>query len=432
MAVPAESIATVGSQVGHLLAGGVDKSEVLRELEAILGSPSFRSSIRSKQFLSYVVQHRLDGHDELLKERSIGADLFHRPPDYATGDDPVVRVQAGEVRRRLEQYHHEFSKGSTVRIELPVGSYAPEFRLNAVESPGKPVSEPESLPISRRRSWLLWAGLAMGLVLAAALLGMRVRREAPRKSELDEFWAPVFSSPQPVLISLAKPVLYRPSFALYRRFSRAHPGAFNTEVERLNQKLPLNPNEKIAWGDMISFPDFGVGSGDVYAAFRLSAQLGRMNKPTQVRIGDEFSFDDLRNSPAVIIGAFSNRWTLEMTSKLRFQFAEKDGVFWIQDRTLPGKQWFCQLGKNWEVTEDFGIVSRLLDSRTGGVVMTVGGITAAGSDAAAQFISRPEYLTEGLRTAPPDWQKKNMQVVVQTTVIDSVAGAPHVVAAYFW
>jgi hypothetical protein len=432
MAVPAESIATVGSQVGHLLAAGVDKSEVLRELESILGSPPFRSSIRSKQFLSYVVQHRLEGHDELLKERSIGADLFHRPPDYATGDDPVVRVQAGEVRRRLEQYHHEFSKGSTVRIELPVGSYAPEFRLNAVESPGKAVPDRESLPISRRRNWLLWAALAMGLVLAAALLGMRARREVPRKSGLDEFWAPVFSSPQPVLISLAKPILYRPSFAMYRRYSKTHPGAFNTEVERLNQKLPLNPNEKIAWGDMISFPDFGVGSGDVYAAFRLSAQLARMNKPTQVRIGDEFSFDDLRNSPAVIIGAYSNRWTLKMTSNLRFQFAEKDGVFWIQDRTLPEKQWFCQLGKNWEVTEDFGIVSRLLDSRTGGVVITVGGITAAGSDAAAQFISRPEYLAEGLRTAPPDWQKKSMQVVVQTTVIDSVAGAPHVVAAYFW
>ena len=121
-----------------------------------------------------------------------------------------------------------------------------------------------------------------------------------------------------------------------------------------------------------------------------------------------------------------------MTSNLRFQFAEKEGVFWIQDRAVPEKQWFCRLGKNWEVTEDFGIVSRLLDSKTGGVVITVGGITAPGSDAAAQFISSPEYLAEGLRTAPPDWQKKNMQVVVQTTVIDSVAGAPPVVAAYFW
>jgi hypothetical protein len=432
MTVPAESITIAGSQTGRSPIGEMEKSEVLRELETILSSPPFRSSSRSKQFLSYVVQHRLDGHDELLKERSIGTDLFHRPPDYATGDDPVVRVQAGEVRRRLEQYHHEFSKGSIVRIDLPVGSYVPEFRLTPVELPGEAVTIPESLPLPRKRSFLLWAALALGLALVAALIGWDSRRQAPRKSELEEFWAPVFSSPQPVLISLSKPVLYRPSFALYGRYSKQHPGTFNKEVDRLNQKLPLDPKEKITWGDMISFPDFGVGSGDVYAAFRLSGLLGKMNKPTQVRIGDEFSVDDLRNSPAVIIGAFSNRWTLEMTSNLRFQFAEKDGVFWIQDRAVPEKQWFCRLGENWEVTEDFGIVTRLLDSKTGGVVITVGGITAPGSDAAAQFISSPEYLAEGLRTAPPDWHNKNMQVVVQTTVIDSVAGAPHVVAAYFW
>jgi hypothetical protein len=340
-----------------------------------------------------------------------------------------VRVQAGEVRRRLEQYHHEFSNGSRVRIELPVGSYAPEFRLNSVELPTKLTTE--TLP--RERKLLPWiAALSIGLMLAAAVIALAVHRQVPRTSVLDQFWAPVFSSSEPVLISLSKPVLYRPSFALYRRYAKSHPGSFDTEVERLNQKLPLDPGEKIAWDEMIAFPDFGVGSGDVYAAFRLSAMLGRMNKPTQVRIGDEFSFDDLRNSPAVMIGAFSNRWTLEMTSNLRFTFAEKDGVLWIQDRTLPEKQWFCRLGQHWEVTEDFGIVTRLLDSKTGQAVFTIGGITAPGSDAAAQFVSDPEYLAEALRAAPPNWQKKNMQVVVQTTVIDSVAGAPHVVAAYFW
>ena len=105
MAVPADSIAIVGPLVGPSLPGGIDKAEVLRELEAILASPPFRSSSRSKQFLSYVVQHRLDGHDELLKERSIGADLFHRPPDYATGDDPVVRVQATFTQLRSSRLH---------------------------------------------------------------------------------------------------------------------------------------------------------------------------------------------------------------------------------------------------------------------------------------------------------------------------------------
>ena len=86
MAGPAESVALVGSETRHSVLDGVDKSAVLRELENILGSPSFRSSGRSKQFLSYVVLHKLDGHHELLKERGIGGGA----PRSATKNMQVV------------------------------------------------------------------------------------------------------------------------------------------------------------------------------------------------------------------------------------------------------------------------------------------------------------------------------------------------------
>src|SRR5580693_4069665 len=140
MAVPSESVASADPPKGRLsIAEEMSKSAILQTLDNILASPPFRNSSRSKQFLSYVVQHRLDGHDELLKERSIGADLFHRPADYSTGDDPVVRVQAGEVRRRLEQYYHSAAAGLPVHIEIPLGSYVPEFRWSSagltVENP---------------------------------------------------------------------------------------------------------------------------------------------------------------------------------------------------------------------------------------------------------------------------------------------------------
>src|ERR1700691_1404381 len=106
----------------------VERTEVLRELDAILNSPVFQPSKRCQQFLSYVVRHRLEGNQERLKERTIGVDLFQRPAGYATGDDPVVRVQAGEVRRRLDQYYQGNPNTSVVRIELHVGSYTPEFK----------------------------------------------------------------------------------------------------------------------------------------------------------------------------------------------------------------------------------------------------------------------------------------------------------------
>jgi hypothetical protein len=444
MALRGESLSSTDIVEQGLPVQAIDRAAVLKELENILDSPPFRGTSRSKQFLSYVVRHKLAGSDELLKERNIGADLFHRAADYATGDDPVVRVQAGDVRKRLDKYYHDFPHTTSVRIELPVGSYVPHFRLSPAPAPApipfaasveSALPAPAPAPIvgkGSRRKWLPWAGVCLGLAAAVAIVTLGVRHQVDRESILDQFWSPVVSIPQPVLICLSKPVLYRPSLNLYRKYAKTHPGAFATEVEMLNQQLPLDPGEKIPWGDMIPFADFGVGSGDVYAAFRLSALLARMHKATQLRIGNESSFDDFRNSPAVMVGAFSNRWTLEMTSNLRFTFAEKDGTFWIQDRGPKNRAWFWRLGPHREIVEDYGIVTRLLDSETGKVVITVAGISAAGSDAAAQLISGQDYLAECLRTAPSDWQKKNMQAVVQTTVIDSVAGPPHVVATYFW
>lgn len=434
MAVPSESVASAAPQKRRSpIAEEMNKSAILQELDNILASPPFRNSSRSKQFLSYVVQHRLDGHDELLKERSIGADLFHRPADYATGDDPVVRVQAGEVRRRLEQYYHEFSKASDVRIDLPVGTYVPEFHHTLpqlpVDAPILPV--PVSQP-SRKWKSVAWIALALNLLLVVVLVGPGIRRKMARPSALQQFWAPVFSTSQPLLICLPKPVFYRPSPALYDNYAKTHPGTFQTQVERFNQPLPLDPDQKISWRDMVTYADFGLVSGDVYAAFRISDALGRIGKPSQIRIGNESSFDELRGSPAVLIGGYSNRWTMEMTSDLRFVFEEKDGILWIHDRSSPDKKWFCRLGLHGEVVVDFGVVTRLLDSKTGHSVVSVAGITAPGTDAAAQFVSAPEYLSELARTAPPGWEKKNMQVLVQTSVIDAGASPPHVVAVYFW
>ena len=78
------------------------------------------------------------------------------------------------------------------------------------------------------------------------------------------------------------------------------------------------------------------------------------------------------------------------------------------------------------------MATRLLDSKTGQLVITVAGITAPGTDAAAQLISDPAYLAPALKSAPADWKKKNLQFVVRTEVVEGVAGRPQVVASYFW
>jgi len=429
MEVRAELIAASGSQGNAIPTDSLRKQAVLRELESILNCQAFRTSERSKQFLSFVVRCTLEGHTDSLKERLIGAELFHRPTSYATGDDPVVRNQASWVRRRLAQYYHEESHSSQVRIELPVGSYVPEFHWNPDATPINP-STPRRA--KNRRILRLAAVAGLGLALVVGVIATRVHYGRPSDPTVEKFWAPALNTSRHVLICLAKPVLYRPSLDLYRRYAKTHPGMFQTEVERNNTLLPLDPKDKLVWRDIIPYPDFGVGMGDVDAATRVSALLGRMNKPIEVRIGNNYSFDDLRSSPAVVIGAYSNRWTLQMTSNLRFVFAEKDRNLWIQERGASGRAWTCQLSPRGEVTEDFGVVTRLLDSKTGQLLIAAAGITGAGCQAAGEVICRQDYLAAAFRTAPADWQKKNLQIVFQTSVIDCVAGPPRVVATYFW
>src|SRR5580704_10728937 len=111
-----------------------ERELVQKELDAILSSYHFRGSKRYPALLKYVVSAALDGRSGDLKERTLGIEVFDRDPDYDTSADTVVRFTAGEVRKRIAQYYHENGNSSRVHIEIPRGSYAPEFILQPESS----------------------------------------------------------------------------------------------------------------------------------------------------------------------------------------------------------------------------------------------------------------------------------------------------------
>lgn len=413
----------------------------LAELERVLTSKFFRNAIRSRQFLEFVVRHAVEGHSEQLKERTIGTEVFHRAPGYATGDDPVVRVQAGEVRRRLEQYYQDTQNTSPVRIELPVGSYAPHIHWNSAEHEAvETKARPDMIVrMENRRSGRpglvmrsIVVGLCIILAVVAGLLFKTSRTRAHPNGLTEQFWAPAFATPQPVLICVAKPVVYRPSLELYRRYAQTHPGSFTNEVERSNQMLPLAGDETLKWRQMLPYPDYGVAVGDAYSAVSISGLLGQLGKPSQVRIGMNYSFEDLRNSPAVIIGAFNNKWTMQMMPALHFAFVEDDGAYSIREQTPGGRVWRTNLRDQERFGEDYAIVARLLDSKTGQFTVIAAGLTSSGTQTAGEFVSNRDVLEKGLRAAPAEWQKKNLELVLETTDTDSTPGPPELIAAYAW
>jgi hypothetical protein len=429
------------------------RASILAELERIQASRYFRGSTRGKQFLKYVVQNALDGRTEMLKERVIGTELFNKPADYATGEEPVVRVQAGEVRRRLHDYYLSKPVEARILIDLPTGSYAPTFAWLPEAVQGLPVpipapqiapSLPEPVHHSEQRSYrrsdrwfyslLPWslALVGFGVAIVCGLFAL-----APglfhKRTELDRFWAPTLLSKDPVLICVGQPMVYLPNQDVFDRYAASHPGEFIGEVQRLTEVLPLDPGQELKWKDFYSAEDLGVAVGDVYAAVQLSRLLDTGPRTTQLRIGRNYTFEDLRTSPSVLVGAFNNKWSMQLTSNLRYRFDESNPrQTAIADSVSPGRSWRMTVNDKGHVVNDFGLVTRLINSKTGQFTVTVAGIGAAGTEAATEVVSNAAYLREFLRGAPADWETKNIEIVVETMVTDTVASPPHLVATHFW
>ena len=222
---------------------------------------------------------------------------------------------------------------------------------------------------------------------------------------------------------------------MYERYSQSHPGQFVTEFERLNEELPLGPNDKVEWKDIEVYPEFGLATGDVYAESSISSLLAQKGKTSELRIGSNCSFEDLRDSPSVVIGAYNNRWTMQMASNLHCAFQWDPGIHYfprIKENIPSGRVWAAKVGPHFQYSVDYGVVTRLANSDTGKLLISIGGLGTAGTQAAGELIANPQYLEEALQNAPKEWSKKNVQIVVEAKVTDATPSPPRVVATYFW
>jgi hypothetical protein len=144
-----------------LVESSTPSPEAIREqLRAILAGRQFATAARARRFLTYVVEQTLAGHSDSIKELVLGIEVFDRPSDFDPKIDPIVRVEAGKLRKRLEEYYSDDGVSSDLRIEIPRGSYIPQFQVR-VQTPE--LKHPTPAANSRRKA----AGLLVLLVAAA-------------------------------------------------------------------------------------------------------------------------------------------------------------------------------------------------------------------------------------------------------------------------
>ena len=81
---------------------------------------------------------------------------------------------------------------------------------------------------------------------------------------------------------------------------------------------------------------------------------------------------------------------------------------------------------------DYAIVARFTDNDTGKLAIVVAGIARGGTTAAGELVTDPAYLAQLASAARVSGNKKNMEIVLSTPIIDGEPGSPKVEATYFW
>jgi hypothetical protein len=397
-----------------------EKAAVRAELELILASRHFNGSKRYPSFLRFVVNRALDAQSDSLKERTLGIEVFGRDPDYDTSADPIVRVTAAEIRKRIDQYYQEVGHQSELRITLPLGAYLPQFATapkppspiveKGIALPPTPAPQAEDVAVASSRKALLSASLIALVVLVAALVAAAFIWRQNEDRSFHEFWRPFTTSSDAVLFCVAD----------------------QSQFSTITLRDAANPSRQITNSDTM----VTVIIDDVIPLVNIAGVLQSKGQSYRLKSENSTTLTDLRQSPTVLIGAYDNSWTLRETANLRFHFANNPEMtqFWIEDRENPQKrEWTLNREEQQKgVYKDFALIGRYVDPNTDRWVIVLAGIARGGTVAAGEFLVDPKRMNDLMKSSPKDWARRNMEVVLETQVIDGRSGPPRLVASNFW
>ena len=398
-----------------------ERVAVREQLEKLLLDSHFSSSKRYPSFLRFVLEHTLAGEAELLKERTLGIEIFGRTPDYDTAADPIVRVTAAEIRKRIEQYYQNPATKDEIRLFLPSGSYALQFCAPhpvaapaIVANPAAPkelpalAAEPQSHEIPPSRSKAIVASAVLVILLSTVSF---VLWRLFQLSPAEQFWAPFVKSKQPVLFCIAD----------------------QNQYSAITLLDAADPQRKTTLKDNL----VTVVIDDVNPLIGIAGVLQNSQRSYRVQGQSATTLTDLRSAPSVLIGAYDNGWTLRMTAPMRFHFANDAQMtrFWIEDQTKPGsREWLIDRSQQLQTAtyKDYAIVARFIDPNTDQFTLVAAGIARGGTVAAGEFLVDAKYINELTRQLPANWSHENIEIVLETQVIDSHSGPPHIAAVHVW
>jgi hypothetical protein len=437
------------------------KEQKIEQLEKVLQSRTLQNSESLKAFLRFVVEKTVDDEDVQLKEYTIATEVFGRNSDYDPRIDSVVRVQAGRLRTKLQEYYNTEGKSDQIVIDLPKGHYHPVFNCPQTES------APEISPVAARPAdgaasnghgatatadghthvleggaarhrgkavvILLW-GLVVLLGVVVLVLyssNRELRRQATsaesslNTEDFKTVWSPFVDDPEAPLLVLSNPTVYRfineaDPDSLARRSLQLTPEQTRSLVDA--------PEFKGRWtgGDAPRLiPSLGMftGMGEAIGLYRLTDLLRASDKTVLLRQSRHVNAADLKYRNVILLGSiYVNEWTRRLPSVESFAYTFNAT---IENRDpLPGEereykpQFNEQTGA---LAVDYALITVKPNVSGEHMVMTLAGIFSEGTEAAAEFVTTRNHLAVlgqrlrqlGGQNGPPKYYQALLKVEVE-------------------
>lgn len=369
-------------------------AEVEAALERVLASGAFGAARQLHAFLRFVVEGALRGEAERIKEYTIATEVLGRGPGFDPKQDGVVRTQAGVLRKRLAAYYEGEGRSDPIRIDVPRGGYVPTFARAPAPSARAAGSDaaPAGVSRGRVRQILIAVALVDAIALAGVVAYLSLRPSAsepaagrPREAAIgapspwDGFLAmPGSAGPAPTVLAFGAPQFFEHGGLLVRDVSVNAPDAPAPRLRAIEQALggPLEPT------------DLYTGIGETTGAVRLAQFFARHGRDLRVSPSRDLSLDDVKDAHLVFVASlrFHTRAD-DLGLPSDFTLGLPDGAI-VNRRPAPGEA-SRYMGSR---TVDHAVVTRAPGKTPGRHVLVLAGRTTWGTQAAAEFVTRPEHL----------------------------------------
>ena len=358
---------------------------------------TFQKSNRLRELLLFIGEHSLSNGSAHLREHDIGVGVFGRPESYDTSQDTLVRVQASQLRKKLQQYFEEDGQAESLLVDLPKGSYALLFHPREA-APLAAVLPP---PPKQRNYLPAAAALSAVLLLAVAFLAVQnfqLRRRAEfslgATPAVDALWRQAFHNGQHTYLVVADGNLVVFEDAIKQHISL--PDYQNKEFRRLAERRIEDPAIRALVLNVVNRNHTSMADASVLRRFSLLFASNSL--PFDVINAREATINQVTaHSNTILMGSRrANPWVALYEDKLNFQtvFEETPRVAYFINRSpRPGET--PEYRGDWS-RSGFCRVALLRSAKGNGNVVLISGTDVPSTEAGGEFLSS-EGAIAGLR-----------------------------------